>query len=369
MTELGFGLMRLPLTEEEDSKSVDQELVNKMVDYYLQEGFNYFDTGYPYHQGMSEVAAKKALVERHPRESFRIADKMPTWMVDKQEDYQKFFNEQLERCGVNYFDYYLLHNLGAKNYADTLKYGGFEFMKKLKKGGKAKQIGFSHHDDAELLDRILTENPEMEFVQVQINYLDWENESIQSRKCYEVAKKHETPVIVMEPIKGGILAEVFSKAEELLKNYHSNKSVASWAMRFAASLDNVFLVLSGMSNLEHAKDNIDSLKNFTPLDDEEREIINKAVEIINDSITIPCTACQYCVDDCPEDIPIPKYFSLYNDQEQFGLTPAHQNYYMNLTQNFGKSADCIECKQCEEHCPQDIEIVDYMKEISQIFDE
>lgn len=368
MKKLGLGLMRLPVTEEGNPKSIDQSRVNSMVDYFLENGFTYFDTAYPYHQGMSEAAAKRALVERHPRNSFILADKMPTFLVKSSEDYQKFFSKQLERCGVSYFDYYLLHSLGVKNYANTLQHGGFEFMKKLKAEGKAKKIGFSFHDTAELLDQILADHPEMEFVQLQINYIDWESDSIEARKCYEVAVKHKKPVIVMEPVKGGALANIPEAAERLFKNYRPEMSPASWGIRFAASLDNVFMVLSGMGNYEQVADNVSYMRDLVPVNEEELQIIQKVTDIINSSIAIPCTACQYCVDGCPSNIPIPKYFSLYNNQKQFRLVPAHTNYYMNLIQTYGKAADCIACGQCEQHCPQHIEIIAQLKEVSHVFD-
>lgn len=367
MSKLGFGLMRLPITEEGNPKSIDLELINKMVDCYLDKGFTYFDTAYPYHQGMSEIAARRAIVERHPREAFTLADKMPTFFVTSNADYQKFFDEQLERCGVDYFDYYLLHNLGIKFYADTLKHGGFEFMQKVKAESKAKHIGFSFHDKAELLDRILTDHPEMEFVQLQINYMDWDNESIESRKCYEVATKHGKPVIVMEPVKGGSLAHVPEEVDKLFKAYHPGMSAVSWAIRFAASLENVFMVLSGMSTFEQVVDNTSYMRDMTPLNNAEKDIIEKATAIIKSSVAIPCTACQYCVDGCPQKIPIPKYFSLFNDQKRFGLVPGHTVYYMNLSQDFGKASDCIGCKQCEEHCPQHIAIVEQLKEVAKVF--
>jgi predicted aldo/keto reductase-like oxidoreductase len=368
MKKLGFGMMRLPLTEEGNPQSINQELVNKMVDYYLEKGFTYFDTAYPYHQGKGEIAFRKALAERYPRESFILADKMPVWLVTETQDYRRLFDEQLAKCGVAYFDYYLLHTLGAGNYTPTVNHGGFEFMNQLKKEGKAKHIGFSYHDNAELLDRILTEQPEMEFVQLQINYIDWDNESIQSRKCYEVATRHKKPVIVMEPVKGGSLAVVPVEAEKLLKAYRPDKSVASWAVRYAASLENVWLVLSGMSNFEQVVDNISYMQDMTPLNAEERKILQSAAEIINRNIAIPCTACQYCLDGCPQKIAIPQYFALYNNQKQFRLVVAHRNYYTNLTRSFGKASDCIGCQQCEEHCPQHIPIPKQLQEVAKVFE-
>ncbi len=237
MKKLGFGMMRLPLTDPDDLKSIDQPEVNRMVDAFLEAGFNYFDTAYPYHQGTSEIAVGEALSKRHPRESFVLADKMPTFLVKAPADYPRIFEEQLERCKVSYFDCYLLHSLGAKTYEETLRYGGFPFVNRLKEEGRVRRVGFSFHDKPELLERILTEHPEMEFVQLQINYADWENESIAARRCYEVALRHHKPVIVMEPVKGGSLARVPEWAEPLFEARRPGKSAASWAIRYAASLD------------------------------------------------------------------------------------------------------------------------------------
>lgn len=369
--KLGFGLMRLPLKNQDDAASIDIEMVNKMVDTFLERGFTYFDTAYMYHNFQSEIVLREALVKRHDRSSFTVATKMPTMFLKTKEDQERIFNEQLGKCGVEYFDYYLLHNLGVSHYKIAQEMDSFQFIQRKKEEGKIKNIGFSYHDSAELLDEILTAHPEVDFVQLQLNYIDWDNESIQSRKCYEVATKHGKPVIVMEPIKGGTLAKLPDKAEKLLKDYNPNASIPSWAIRFAASNKNVMMVLSGMSNMEQLEDNLGYMENFKPLNEEEYALIKKAVTAINSTITVPCTGCAYCVDGCPMNIAIPKYFSLYNadlqEVEEKGWTPQGE-YYNNLTKTFGKASDCVECGQCEGVCPQHLSIIQYLKDVAGHFE-
>lgn len=362
--------MRLPLKGSLNPLRINHDVLRKMVDSFIADGFTYFDTAYMYHGGLSEVAARKDIVARYPRERFTLTDKLPIAFMKSEKDNERIFKKQLNRCGVDYFDYYLLHNLGEENYAKAIKFRSFEFLKKIKDEGRVRKIGFSYHDSAELLDKILTEHPEIEIVQLQINYLDWENESIQSRKCYEVAVKHNKPVIVMEPVKGGSLAKVPEQAEKIFTDYNKDASVASWAIRFAASLPAVEVVLSGMSDFAQLKDNTGYMNNFTPLNDTEKAIINEARNIITASIAVPCTACRYCSDGCPVHIAIPEYFSLYNAEkliEKKNMFSVQQTYYDNLIKKFGKASACINCGKCEKSCPQHIQIRSYLKEVAKTF--
>ena len=365
--KLGFGLMRLPLRDGNDAGDIDIEQVKEMVDTFLERGFTYFDTAWMYCGFKSEEAAKQALVERHPRESYTLATKLHAGFVQTKEDRDKIFNEQLRKTGVEYFDYYLLHDIGVDHYKKYQELDCFSWILDKKEQGLVKHVGFSFHDNAVLLDKVLTEHPEMEFVQLQINYLDWDSEGIQSRKCYEVACKHNKPVIVMEPVKGGTLANVPADVEKMFKQVHPDMSVPSWAIRFAASLENVKMVLSGMSNMEQLKDNTDYMTKLVPLNEEEQSLVKKAVDRLNSNIAVPCTGCSYCTEGCPKKIAIPKYFSLYNadlqEVKEKGWTPQGE-YYSRLTQDFGKASDCVACGQCEKVCPQHLPIIKNLQEVA-----
>lgn len=370
MKKLGFGLMRLPLINGEFDR-IDKEMLCSMVDLYLDRGFQYFDTAWFYHNGQSEAAVKECLVNRYPRSSFILADKMPLVLINKERELEEYFQTQRERCGVDYFDYYLVHDMAGERRETAEKTHVFEFLAEKKAAGLVKHIGFSFHDTADVLEQILSEHTEVDFVQLQLNYLDWENEIIQSQKCYETAKRYGKPVIVMEPVKGGTLAKVPPEAEKLLKENAPDMSVASWAIRFAASHDNVMLVLSGMSNMEQLQDNLSYMENFKPFINEEFSFVQKAAEIINESVTIPCTGCSYCINNCPVNIAIPKYFSLYNSDMQELETKAwtaQTMLYGHFAEQFGKASACVGCGQCEKMCPQHIPIRKWLKQVAERFE-
>ena len=373
MKKLGFGLMRLPLSDPKEQSRVDLEQVCAMADTFLDRGFTYFDTAYVYHKGESERVAKEAIVKRHDRNSFTLATKMPIFNFksgDGPEKLDAYFAEQLEKCGVDYFDYYLLHSLDAGSYETVQRLDAFGWGMKEKAAGRIKRLGFSFHDKAEVLDRILTDHPEAEFVQLQINYLDWEDERVQSRKCYETARRHGKEVVIMEPVKGGKLANLPEEAAALLRQAHPDWSPASWAVRFAASLEGVLVVLSGMSNQEQMEDNSAYMQDFQPLNAQETGLLEQAAKILSALPAIPCTACRYCVDGCPVSIPIPEYFALYNE-DQLNLRegrPVDREAYQKLAADGGLASPCVGCRQCEHACPQHLNVTGWLERVAKTYE-
>ena len=373
MKKLGFGMMRLPLPDPKEQGTVDMEQVCKMVDTFLERGYTYFDTAYMYHAGQSEIAAQEALVKRHSRDSFTLATKMPLMRFKDggtKADQDAVFHEQLEKCGVEYFDYYLLHNINKTSYETAKRLDTFAYLQEQKAAGKIRHLGFSFHDKADFLDEVLTAHPEVEFVQIQLNYLDWEDERVQSRKCYETIVRHGKKVVVMEPVKGGKLAAVPEEAAALMKEAHPDWSPASWAIRFAAGLDQVMMVLSGMSSMEQLLDNTGYMQDPAPLTAEEVKLLERSAEIISALPAVACTACRYCVDGCPQKIDIPEYFALYNgDQEALrkGLTPS-KAAYEKLAANGGRASDCVACRQCEGACPQHLPIVNWLSRVKSTYE-
>ena len=365
--KLGFGLMRLPTVDGKENE-VDIEQVKKMVDLFFSRGFNYFDTAYLYHGGQSEVAFREAVVKRYPRESFHIVDKMPMWNINGLADYERIFNEQLERTGLEYFDLYYLHGIGADRLEMIDRTGGWDFLKSLKERGLAKHIGFSYHSPADPLDKILDAHPEVEVVQLQINYYDWDTETVQARRCYEVARKHGVGIVIMEPVRGGALAVMQPEMEKKFKDYAPDASLASWALRWAASLEGLTTVLSGMSDLAQVEDNTKTMMDFKPLTDEERKIVNEVVEDYKKVPTIPCTSCKYCVNSCPMNINTPAIISLINEYERFpNLAPVKRRYGMTAGRG-GKASDCVYCRSCEDHCPQNLPITDILARAANLFE-
>ena len=363
--KLGFGLMRLP----KKGRKIDIEQTKQMVDLFMEAGLTYFDTAYVYDDGDSERAAKAALVDRYPRESYTLCTKLCAWMgAHNEETAKQQFYTSLERTGAGYFDYYLLHALQAGNYKTYDKYHIWDFVKEQKAKGLIKHWGFSFHATPDILDELLTAHPDVEFVQLQLNYADWENPDVTARENYEVARRHGKSIVVMEPVKGGSLANPPKEVGKILKDVAPDASYASWAIRYAASLNGIITVLSGMSNLEQMKDNLSYMKDFKPLNAQEQGAIRKAQELMNGIKSIPCTACHYCTAGCPKKIPIPEIFAARNRQLVWGQLEEGRQQYSKAVESAGKASDCISCGQCERACPQQLDVIKRLKDCTAQFD-
>lgn len=359
--KLGFGLMRLPRKD----GIIDIEQTCNMVDLFLASGFTYFDTAYVYRG--SEDATRQALVERHKRDTYTLATKLNVGAAASAEEARKELDISLERTKAGYFDYYLLHALMNGNYDKYEQYGLWDFVKEQKAQGRIRHYGFSFHDGPELLEKILSEHEDIDFVQLQINYADWNNPSIQSRANYELARRHGKPIVIMEPVKGGNLANPPQKVREIFNSVNPDASCASWAIRFAASLDGVLAVLSGMSNMDQMRDNVSYMKDFHPLNDKEIAAIIEARKVFGASTEIPCTACHYCTGGCPQQIAIPEIFKVMNRRTSTGLLEQTAADYRKLVKGKHSAADCIKCGQCEKACPQHIKIIDQLAKCAKTF--
>lgn len=358
----GFGCMRLPMKDEK----VDLVKFSEMVDVFINEGFNYFDTARVYHEGNSETAIRECVSKRYPREKFILTDKLSDSLFKSEEEIKPLFEKQLESCGVEYFDFYLLHAQTRDLFEKYKKCRAYEQCFELKAEGKVKHVGLSFHDTADILDKILTEYPDIEVVQLQLNYVDYDDPVVQARLCYEVCQKHKKPVIVMEPVRGGHLANLPDKAKGIFESL-GDASQASYAIRYAAGFDNVFMVLSGMSNIEQLCDNLSYMKDFKPLDDREMKAVNEVCDVFRSMHLIKCTSCRYCIDGCPKKISIPDLFSCMNTKKMYNDWNAE--YYYNVhTKEHGKASDCIECGKCEKACPQHLKIRELLKEVSEEFE-
>ncbi len=360
--KFGFGCMRLPMMDD----LVDTVQFCEMIDLFMENGFNYFDTAHGYLDGKSEKAIKECLVKRYPRESYFLTDKLTGVYFEKKEEIRPLFEKQLSLCGVEYFDYYLYHAMNAAYYEKFTRCGAFEEVNQLKQEGKIHHIGMSFHDQPLVLDRILSEHPEIEVVQLQLNYVDMENPAVKSRECYEVAVKHHKPVIVMEPIKGGMLANLTDNAKKTIDDLHGD-SPASYALRYAASFENVFMVLSGMSTLEQMRDNLSVMKDFIPLDEHEYQVIDLVKQQLKNEKMIPCTACRYCTAGCPKKILIPDLFSCYNSKNYYHDWHS-QSQYNELTKQNNAASDCIKCGKCEAVCPQHLAIRSLLEKLTETFE-
>lgn len=373
---LGFGLMRLPMKD----GGVDIPVCTAMTDRFLEAGGTYFDTALMYCDKQSESAVREFLTSRYPRDSYTLATKLHPAFFNSKEERDTVFFSQLEKTGVTYFDYYLLHAIDRNCYGKFTDLDCFNWLMDKKRQGLVRHMGFSFHDSADFLDKVLTEHHEMEFVQLQLNYLDWDSEDVQSRRCYEVARQHGKPVIVMEPVKGGTLAVLPEQAEALLRARHPDWSPASWALRFVMELPGVMAVLSGMSDREQLEDNLFTAADPVYLTEEDRDAIRQVVAILRGQESIPCTGCSYCVTDCPMSIPIPRIFSIYNEDQQIyggkdhpewngGVWTPAMTYYDNLTKEGGKASSCIGCGACAEACPQHLDVPALLRTVANRFED
>ena len=359
----GFGCMRFPMIGED----VDTKQVSEMVDIFIENGFNYFDTAHGYISGKSETALKECLTSRYPRDSYILTNKLSGNFFHKEEDIRPLFEEQLEACGVEYFDFYLMHAQNNRLFEKYKACRAYETCMELKKEGKIKHLGISFHDKAEVLDMILTQYPQIEAVQIQFNYIDYNDESVQSRLCLEVCQKHGKDVIVMEPVKGGSLVNLPDDAAAVLNELNGG-SHASYAIRFAAGFENIKMVLSGMGSIEMMNDNVSFMKDFTPLNENELKAIEKVCDILKSKCLISCTACRYCVDGCPAKIQIPNLFSCMNNKSMWKNWNS-DFYYSIYTKNGGKASDCIKCGKCEHICPQNLPIRKLLEEVAIEFEQ